>query len=172
MLATDENRSGRTCSLKSLLLVMTLCAFLAAGVAGILSLQKQHTRTGEVENPADWPRALQAILEANPEAADGICVYEIDAFIDHCSIWKIDGEPDWLKKLIENEKLERTTLSHPRAAPLLEAFPNEWNSPDWQAAEWYATRAYGSAHLEGIDLFLIAIDRDGEVTVVLHEWVF
>ncbi|GAB5404885.1 MAG: hypothetical protein Aurels2KO_31160 [Aureliella sp.] len=71
--------------------------------------------------------------------------------------------------LVSNHTLEATDALHPKANQLIQSIPAGWHKQDWRLSQWYATPGFGTQHMEGVDLFLIAIDSEDGTALVYHE---
>lgn len=119
-----------------------------------------------------WPRALQRFARENPDLALGVTPYGLGDLIDHRSIWYLKSGSPLLTQFTTDGSLETTTFSHPKADELMRTVPWGWPSFDWQACKWYATPGYGSRHIEGLDLYLMAVDPQTGDAILLHECLF
>ena len=109
---------------------------------------------------------------ANATVKSDIDVWQISGLPDRKCIWKINGRSDYVGQFIQEERLEKTDSNHARARMLLKQVRPSWPKTDSENWDWFTTPKYGKEHLEGQDLFLVAMNSDRSITIVLYEWIF
>jgi hypothetical protein len=169
-----EKTNPSSFSLKTLFWIVFVISVLLAGAVIVNNAFDQMFagHTGPVTNPDEWPHALKTALEQNSDAIDNINVFEMNDFIDHRSIWSIDGHTKMVDGLISTHSMIPVKMSHPMADELRDSVRKGWPLPNFEDSEWYATDGFGTQHIEGPDQFLFAVDRKNNVTIVLHHWNF
>ena len=150
--------------------------FVVAIVCALLtSAYRRHQREmgrGPLRDPEEWPRALQELIGDDHELRSDVQVYGLGGFIDHHSIWLIEGSSPLANRLTTSHEFQPATRSHPMADRLISSIPPGWPRPDLSACSWQATPGFGRRHIEGVDLFLVARDENAELLFVLHHWIF
>jgi hypothetical protein len=127
---------------------------------------------GPIAEQLEWPRALQAVGQHDPELLKGVSVIGLGRFIDEFSLWHAQPGSALAAHLIQEGALEKTSERHPKASQLTGAVPNGWKPLNWAKCEWYASPGFGYRHIEVTDLYLIVIDPITQEVIVLHEWYF
>ncbi len=169
MIKNDRMNFTFQMSIRGLMFVTLVFAVLIAACGYIVNRQMGY---GVLKNHEDWPRAFKSLLESNKEFQSEVTLYGLGDFIDHRSIWRIKRESEFRGALAECYELIPTTYSHPKAAELIDSIPRSWGIENPKNFNWYTTPGYGSTHIEGSDLFLVADDPETGETIVLHEWLF
>ncbi len=126
----------------------------------------------KVVGRGEWPLAMAALLEKHPQIANAITTYKHDAFADSKVAWKIVGQMDEVRRLVEELNLQETTSDHVKFKELQESVPESWALPNTKETIFYASDGYGEEHQEGVDLLLLVLDPSQNETFVLYEWVF
>lgn len=155
------------------ILIFTLCAAIVVG--GVTAIGRQvrtQMRVGLVSHTEDWPHACKQLLKDDPTQSQSVSVYQLSSFIDYRSIWRIKMNRKLVDQLVAANSCIPTTFQHPKATALLRSLPYSWRNPDLDNSDWYATPGYGSQYLEGVDLFLIVVDRETGDAYALHELIF
>ena len=148
---------------------------LAAIFALVVSGHRAWQRTlgiGTIRSADKWPRAFAQLVDDDPELASNVQLYGLGDFIDHKSLWLIDGDSALLDELIALHANEPTTDSHPLADDLISSIPGFWPKPGLKSCTWHTTPGYGQQHIEGVDLFLVLRDSTSNRAYILHEWIF
>ena len=156
---------------RSLLIAILPFGLVFAVFAAIDRSWRNRPGYGPLVDPDVWPRALRDLTQ-EPSLPSNVRLFGLVSFIDHESIWCIEGESPVVDALFRNNALNPTTATHPRAQRLLSARPSNWPALNLDACTWFSTPGYGSAHIEGVDLFLVVRDKQNNLTIVLHEWIF
>ena len=120
----------------------------------------------------DWPESLQQILASDMVGANAVQVYEIRPLHDMKSVWLISSNTEFADVLIRSNGLLEISPDHPKISDLADSIPTEWKNINLDSSEFYVTPGFGSTHQEGVDLYLIARDRQSNKSVILHEWIF
>jgi len=145
---------------------------LAALVSMALICFAGCTRSPTVVGRSEWPPAMVDLLEKHPQIANAITTYRHDAFVDSKVAWKIVGQADEIRRLIEELDLNQATFDHPKFKELRESVPESWALPNTKETIVYASDGYGEKHQEGVDLLLLVRDPSQNETFVLYEWIF
>tara|TARA_R110002049_G_C8840167_1_gene536322 strand:- start:55 stop:519 length:465 start_codon:yes stop_codon:yes gene_type:complete len=154
-------------------MIVTLIAAVFSGCTlALYRVGRSKAGYGPYVREADWPRALQALVKDDPSFRTNVTAYGLGDFIDHRSIWRLDRDSPLLDHMLSNINLEPTDVGHPKSSELIGNVPYGWPSFDWTKCTWYATPGYGAQHIEGVDLYLIAVDEKSGCAVALHEWLF
>ncbi len=152
---------------------MTLAVAVVFGLLTAAHRAWQRTLgIGTIRTADDWPRAFAELVAGDPKRAANARLYGLGDFIDHKSIWMIDGDSPLLDDLISLHAIESTTASHPLANHLISSIPDFWPRPNLQSCTWHVTPGYGKRHIEGVDLYLVLRDQKANRAYVLHEWMF
>ena len=125
-----------------------------------------------VSDTTKWPSPLRRVVDSTPSIAESIQVYSIQSLPDLKSIWLVDNENETMDAFVRENSLEKTTLSHTKFQDLISCRPSKWAHIVLADSEVFATPGFGEIHQEGVDLFLVARDKNTGVTIVLHEWNF
>lgn len=159
-------------SLKTLLAGTCLVAMLCA--CAVLLYQKvQHDwGYGPYHSFDEWPRSLVGLIGSETALIGDVEPYGLGQLIDHRSVWRIKPGSPLRQRLFDTNDLPPTTSQHPKAAELIGSFPKKWGGFPSKGCNWYATPGYGSTHIEGLDLFLVAENPETGELIVLHEWIF
>jgi hypothetical protein len=158
--------------LRTLFVVTFAIAVLLAASVALFRSARVAMGHGPFADRSAWPRALKAFGETDPRLLHGVRPYGLGDFIDHRSIWQISSDSPLLPHMLANSDLENASFAHPKVRELVDSLPYGWRAFDWPRCTWYATPGYGSQHMEGTDLYLIAIDPKTGDAIVLHEWLF
>ena len=148
---------------------------VAAGLAILVFAHRSWNRQmgiGPIRSAEDWPRAFAILVGDEPRRAEKVRLYGLGSFIDHKSIWMIEGESPLLDDLISMHATELTSQAHPLADRLIESIPYPWPSPELRSTSWHVTPGYGKRHIEGVELYLILRDETTGRAYVLHELLF
>ncbi|MCO6042547.1 hypothetical protein NG895_01375 [Aeoliella sp. ICT_H6.2] len=159
-------------SLKTLLVLMGVAALLCCGAAMLYHEFRQSWGYGPYSSFDEWPRSLVDLIDSDAALVDDVEPLGLGSFVDHASIWRIKPGSPLRQRLFAGHQLVATTSNHPMVPDLLKAAPGKWISGDRADYNWYATPGYGSQHIEGVDLFLVAEYPETGEMIVLHEWLF
>ena len=131
------------------------------------------TGSGPYTSADQWPRALIEMIGENVGLRNDVEPYRLNTFVsDHRSVWRIKRDSPLRAILFEKNELKATDVRHPKAAKLQCSIPNDWGKYPWDRCTWHATPDFGTKHIEGVDLYLIAEDAVTGDMIVLHEWIF
>lgn len=155
--------------LRTMFVFLTLLAVLL-GACVMISNQRQGAR--RPTDPRHWPRPIQTVISRFPDAKTDIKVYDLSILLDERALVAIVGHSEIVDSLISDFGLEVTDNQHPYSNLLRDSIPSDWKQPDLLSCEWYATPGFGTAHIEGQDMFLIATDPNTRQTIILYTWVF
>jgi len=160
-------------STRALFRVTLLAAVVIALVFSAHRAINRQLGIGPIRSQDDWPHAFERLVGEDPSRAADVRLHGLGEFIDHKSIWLIDGDSPLIDELLERYAVESTSNAHPHAEELLSSIPHSWPDPATEASwSWHTSPNYGTQHMEGIDLFLILYDRANHRAYVLHEWIF
>ena len=155
------------------LLLLTLCCAFCSGIltwsAAARRAARQKAGLGIQDDVDHWPYVLRKLVESDQALQSGLTPCGLTAGLDHSSIWRLDSDAPMIDFLMSNQMLQSATASHPKANHLISSVPAEWPKQDWPSPRWYATPGFGTRHIEGPDLYLIAIDSDDGTAFVYHE---
>lgn len=158
--------------LRSLLLLMLGCAFCSGifnWAASARRAARQRDGLGIQRDVKHWPYVLRKLIDADQSLQSGLTPCGLTAGFDQSSIWRLDTGAPMTDFLMSSQILEPASLLHPKANQLILSIPAGWRKQNWQSSSWYATPGFGSRHMEGPDLYLIAIDPDDGTAYVYHE---
>lgn len=158
--------------LKSLFAMMIILALLIAGVGAVLRLRVTEELARHLKDPTKWPEPFQDLLEKNLVTNDRVKAYELCRFLDDCVVVSFSNCPEAVEELIREFQLRACDRTHPLANHLLKSVPKEWDKPLISDCNWYTSQGFGTVHMEGQDLFLIATDSKSGITLILYNWVF
>lgn len=159
-------------SLRALMIATLVAAVMSGCRLALFRAGRAKAGYGPYASEAEWPRSLQSFVSDDESFRDGITPYGLGDFIDHRSIWRLDSRAPLLDHMISTINLESVSVDHPKSQELMDNLPNGWTSFDWPKCKWYATPGYGTQHIEGVDLYLIAVDSGTGCAVVLHQSLF
>ncbi|PQO40828.1 hypothetical protein [Blastopirellula marina] len=155
------------------LMLVTLLGGLALGsCVYLVSGLREEKREGPYENFDAWPQALKRLIGKDSGLQRDVEPYELDAWVDHRSIWRLQATSPLYDRLLEQNPFEPADSKHPMATRLMESVPSDWGQPRWSQWLWYATPGYGTTFMDGADLYLVAEDPATGEVIVLHEWIF
>ena len=123
---------------------------------------------GYLETRKDWPKPFVELFAENE-----IEIYGLPQFLDDRVVAQVDGNQHLIDKLVLDNSLEPTDSTHPVAPMLKRSLPRDWAK--WQDApgdRWYATKDFGTVHLEGQDLFLLVTNRETGRSLIYYNWIF
>lgn len=123
---------------------------------------------GYLTGKTEWPKPFAALFEEN-----GIEIYGLPKFLDDRVIAQVNGHQELIEELVQTHALAPTNAAHPVAPRLHQSLPRAWET--WQNSDddqWYATKNFGSEHLEAQDLFLIVTNRKSGRTLIYYNWIF
>lgn len=173
MHTTAEQPSSFRFSIRTLLVLLTVCAVLVASCVAINRSLNRQFGVGPYRSFDEWPPALKSLVGDDKHLANDVVPIGLSDFIDHSSIWKISSESTLRKKIDKLHILKQANSSHPNSSLLIKSIPASWNiNFDFNNCKWYTTPGYGTSHIEGLDLFLIVDDPKSGASIVLHEWLF
>jgi hypothetical protein len=168
-----ESKSARLrYTTRGLLLLTAVCAIVTAFCVFMYNATCQQAGYGPYSTFDDWPGALVQLIGENKTLRRDVEPYGLGQFIDHRSIWRIRAGSQLRNILFDNNDLQKTNVNHPKASELMDSLPKTWNKYQWDRCKWHATPGYGTTHIEGLDLYLIADDPATGDVIVLHEWIF
>ncbi len=121
---------------------------------------------------AEWPAPMAELISKYPTIESAITTIEHDAFVNAKWVWKIHGQENEIKRLIEESELEENTNTHVKFKELQQSIPDEWSLPNTKATTVYVSSNYGIKHQEGVHLLLVVRDPGFDMTYVLYEWIF
>ncbi len=159
-------------SIRGLMLVTLLCGLVLSSCVYVLSGLRVETREGPYKSFNAWPLALKRLIGEDASLQQDVEPYELDAWVDHRSIWRLRANSPLYDRLLEQNPFEPADGKHPMAARLMESVPADWGQHRWSQCLWYATPGYGTTFLDGADLYLVAEDPTSGEVIVLHEWIF
>lgn len=159
-------------SLRHMFVAITLIALLTGSCVLIRNHLDRIDGHGPYESFEEWPHALKMLLKDDVELRSDVEPFGLMQFIDHQSIWRISANSELRSLLEKNHQLELVGKNHVMVKELLESIPADWDAPNLNNCNWYATPGHGTVHIEGLDLFLILDDLDSGESIVLHEWIF
>ena len=159
-------------SLKSLLIFTCFAAILCACGVFLYQKTRHDWGYGPYDAFSEWPRSLVEMIGSDTALIVDVEPYGLGNFIDHRSIWRIKPGSPLRQLLFDKNTLAATNADHPKVPELIDSVPSKWKACRWEDCNWYATPGYGSKHIEGLDLFLVAENPDTGGLVVLHEWIF
>jgi hypothetical protein len=158
--------------LRSLLLLMLCCA-VCSGIfswaASARRAARQSAGLGIQRDVKHWPYVLRKLIESDQTLQYRLTPCGLTAGFDHSSIWRLDTDAPMIDFLMSSQTLEPASVLHPKANQLILSIPGQWPKQNWQTSRWYATPGFGNRHIEGPDLYLIAIDSDDGTVYVYHE---
>lgn len=154
-------------------MLVTLLSGLALGsCVYLLSGLRKEKREGPFENFDAWPLALKRLVGEDTNLRQDVEPYELDAWVDHRSIWRLPADSPLYDRLLRQNPFEPADRKHPMAARLMESVPATWGQPQWSQCIWHATPGYGTTFMDGTDLYLVAEHPATGEVIVLHEWIF
>lgn len=171
----DQNESSSIrirFTTRALLLLTFVCAAVTASCVYLHNATRQRMGFGPYASFDEWPRALIDLIGDDAAFHRDVQPFGLGQFIDHRSIWRIRRGSPLRDRLFGNNELESTNSNHPKAAELIASAPAAWGKHSWDRCAWHATPGYGTRHIEGVDLYLVAEDPDTGELIVLHEWIF
>ncbi len=119
-----------------------------------------------------WPAPISDLIGSNRLLREDVKVFgALLPGFEHSAIIIIRDQPELVSKLIKQHGLVLASRKHPLSKRLSVPLPTHFKRPNLSSSVWYATPGFGSTHLEGQDLFLIAYDEKTSVAIILHEWV-
>lgn len=157
---------------RGFLLVTLLCGLTLGVCVYLLSGLRVEKREGPYNSFDSWPLALKRLIGEDANLRQDIEPYELEAWVDHRSIWLLRADSPLYDRLLKQNPFEPADHQHPMAGRLMESVPSAWGQPRWGQCVWYATPGYGTTFMEGADLYLIAEDPATGEVIVLHEWIF
>ena len=157
---------------RGLLLLTLICAVATALCVSFYNAVRRTSGVGPYATFEEWPRSLVALIGEDKTLRDEVEPFGLSSFIDHRSIWRIKPDSNLCEQLFEKNELGPTDINHPKVGELVNSVPSVWGKYPWSRCTWFATPGYGSIHIEGVDLFLVAEDPDTGELIVLHEWIF
>lgn len=157
---------------RGLLLLTLLCAVVTASCLYLYNATGRTVGYGPYATFEEWPRALIELIGSDTTLRRDVQPYGLGQFIDHRSVWRITPGSPLRNKLFENNPLKSADRNHPKASELIASVPAMWGKYRWDRCTWHTTPGYGTQHIEGADLYLVADDPDTGDLIVLHEWIF
>lgn len=112
------------------------------------------------------------LLAKYPKIRSAIMTYRHDAFVDTKFAWRIVGQADEIKRLIQETELKECTTDHVKFKELQQSIPGGWSLPNTKGTMMYASDGYGDRHQEGTDLLLLVWDPEADESYVLYDWIF
>lgn len=148
---------------------------IAVFVAGLLVLgwmtlfiYSVSAPRGVLKNKTDWPKPIAEMFDDSE-----IEVYGLTQFLDDRIVAQVYGHHEVIEKLVQSNQLQATDASHPVVPALKQAIPGKWNKwLDSANDQWYATKDFGTVHLEGQDLFLLVTNPESGRTLIYYNWIF
>jgi hypothetical protein len=159
-------------SIRTMLIVTFVTATFLASLIALHRAGQRAFGLGPIYDVEEWPAALKKLVGDSPSLRDDVSVYALGNFIDHESLWLVKPGSPLIEKLFAENSMNAVSGSHPKATRLLRSIPLDWPKPDSAKCNWYATPGFGSQHIEGVDLFLVAREPPNGQCIVLHEWIF
>ncbi len=130
------------------------------------------TRSATIVEQSEWPLPMAELLAKYPMIVSAITTYRHDAFVNAKFAWRIGGQADEIKRLIDESKLKLSTTAHMKFRELQQSIPGGWSLPSTKGTMVYASDGYGDRHQEGTDLLLLVWDPEADEAYVLYEWIF
>ena len=168
----QANRVRFRFTIRGLFFMTAICGITTAGCVFMYKAANRSTGYGPYASFDGWPRALLELIGEDGTLRRDVVPYGLGQFFDHKSIWRIRAGSELQKALLDNNDLRATNAKHPKAIELMNSTPSSWGEYRWERCTWLATPGYGVTHIEGTDLYLIAVDPATGDLIVLHEWIF
>lgn len=157
---------------RGLLLLTLLSAGVTASGVFVYNATRHRAGFGPYPTVDEWPMSLLKLIGDDETLRQNVEPYGLGQFIDHRSIWRIRTGSPLGDALLKNGNLVAANINHPKSSELIDSLPSRWGKYKWDRCTWYSTPGYGTNHIEGVDLYLIADDPATGDLIVLHEWIF
>jgi hypothetical protein len=99
------------------------------------------TQSATIVDQTDWPLPMAELLAKYPEIVSTITTYKHDAFVNAKFAWRIVGQADEIKRLIDESKLKLCTTAHVKFKELKQSIPDGWSLPHTKDTLVYAPTA-------------------------------
>ena len=170
--ASTAKQSNPQFRLRSLFILMVAVALCSAAYAFIAKTQFSYELSKYLIEPRQWPRPFQDLLKDDLISEEQLRACALSRFLNERAILTLSDSQVAVGKLISEFRLIPTNGKHPLAGELQAEVRPEWKKPDFANCKWYTTPGFGSVHMEGQDLFLIATDFETGITIILYDWIF
>lgn len=151
----------------ALIVVIVIGGLLLLAWISFFSISFSAPR-GYLKTRQEWPEPFAEIFNA-----DEIEIYGLPQFLDNRVVAQVTGHLDLIERIVQVNSLESTDELHPLVPTLHQSLPRDW--PGWKDSEddqWYATKNFGSEHLEGQDLFLLVTNANTGRSLIYYNWIF
>ncbi len=151
------------------------CAFAIVAVLALIAFYTMICFVGFSSPPRgllernEWPEPFATIF---PDQ-ENVTAFGLRQFLDNQIVFGIYNHADSIDQLIAKHNLQPTESTHPCARILFASMPATW--PKWTNSDddrWYATKDFGTVHLEGQDLFLVVTNDRINRTLIYYNLIF
>jgi hypothetical protein len=151
---------------------MVAVALCSAAYVFVAKIQFSYRLSEKPLEPNKWPRPFQALRKDDLIKEEQLRAYALSRFLNERAILSLAGSQVAVDKLISEFRLIPTNGQHQFARELQAEVRSDWKKPNFANCKWYTTPGFGTVHMEGQDLFLIATDPETGISIILYDWIF